>query len=260
MVHPDEEGRGPSLCSPESSHFPGWSIPQPGVYTIAIDPIIIVYNKLLLSEDKRPKGLQHLAQLVEANPKLFNGKIAVFGADVQTAGFLGHKSFTDKHGEKAWDWFAKFGPSTRSESSTGVAMEKILSGEYVAGYFLAAGLPWQAAKDASKSRVVGWDFVRDGQPLVVRTSGIPKGAKNVNSAKLWLDVTLSFEGQKGLVEGGRTPIRDDVKAADVKGDYTYATIVETIGTENVLPPSYDLKLFDDYDAYVKRWRTVFARK
>ena len=215
--------------SPERTHFPEWSMPAPGVYTIAIDPLIIVYNKLLLSEDKRPKGLKHLAQLVEANPKLFNGKIAVFGADVQTAGFLGHKAFTDKHGDKAWEWFAKFGPATRSETATGVAMEKVLSGEYVAGYFLAAGIPWQSAKDPAKSRVVGWDFVRDGQPLVVRTSAIPKGAKNVNSAKLWLDVTLSFEGQKGLVEGGRTPIHDEVKASDVKGDYTYASIVETIG-------------------------------
>lgn len=246
--------------SPEKTFFPEWSVPQSGLYTIAIDPLLIVYNKLLLTEDKRPKGLESLAQLVEANPDLFNGKIAVFGADVQTAGFLGHKDFTKLHGDKAWEWFSKFGPATKSESSTGVAVEKVLSGEYVAGYFLASGIPWQAAKDPARSPVIGWDFIRDGQPLIIRASAIPAGATNVNSAKLWLDVTLSFEGQKGLVEGGRTPIRSDVKSSDVNGDYTYASVIETLGEKNVLMPSYDPTQFDDYDAFIKRWRETFARK
>lgn len=246
--------------SPEKKHFPKWSVPTPGLYTIAIDPLVIVYNKLILPADKRPKGLEDLARLVEANPALFRNKIAVFGADVQTAGFLGHKAFTDKHGEKAWQWFSKFGPSTKSESSTGVALEKLLSGEYVAGYFLASGIPWQAAKDPAKSKVVGWEFVRDGQPLVIRASAIPKGAKNVNSAKLWLDVALSHEGQKGLAVGGRTPIRDDVKSSDVNGDHTYASIVAELGEKQILAPSYDANQFDGYDAYVKRWREVFGRK
>ena len=139
-------------------------------------------------------------------------------------------------------------------------MEKVLSGEYVAGYFLASGIPWQMAKDPARSPVVGWDFVHDGQPLVIRASAIPKGSKNVNSAKLWLDVTLSFEGQKGLVEGGRTPLRDDVTPADVKGDFTYSSMVDAVGAANILAPSYDPHLFDDHAAYIKRWREVFARK
>ncbi|MHA4734070.1 MULTISPECIES: ABC transporter substrate-binding protein [Ensifer] len=246
--------------SPEKSYFPAWSMPQSGLYTIAIDPLLIVYNKLLLSEDKRPKGLENLAELVDANPDLFNGKIAVFGADVQTAGYLGHKDFVKLHGDKTWDWFSRFGPATKSESSTGVAVEKILSGEYVAGYFLASGIPWQAAKDPARSAVIGWNFVNDGQPLIIRASAIPAGATNVNSAKLWLDVTLSFEGQKGLVEGGRTPLREDVKSSDVNGDFTYASVIETVGEKNVLKPSYDPTVFDDYDAFVKRWREAFARK
>lgn len=246
--------------SPERKHFPAWSVPSPGLYTIAIDPLVIIYNKFLLPPDKRPNGLQSLAQLAEANPALFRGRIGVFGADLQTAGYLGHKGFTDKYGEQAWQWFGKFGPMTKSESSTGIAMEKVLSGEYVAGYFFTSGIPWQAAKDPAKSKVIGWDFVRDGQPMVIRASAIAKGARNVNSAKLWLDVTLSHEGQKGLVVGGRTPIRDDVKSSDVNGEHTYASIVAEIGEKNIMAPSFDPKQFDGQDAYVKRWRDVFARK
>src|SRR3546814_306566 len=53
--------------SAESGKVPDWSKPYPGLYTVAIDPNILVYNKLVVPEDKRPTGIQHLAELVKEN-------------------------------------------------------------------------------------------------------------------------------------------------------------------------------------------------
>lgn len=255
-----ERGEILAYDSPEKDFFPAWSNPQSGLYTISVDPLIFIYNKLILSEDQRPKGIEDLARLVEANPDLFNGKIGVFGADGATSGFVGHKAFVDKHGEKAWEWFAKFGPSTRNEASGGPAVEKVLSGEYVAGYFLSPGPAWLAVKDPAKAAVLGWNLVGDGQPLILRPAAIMAGATNVNSAKLWLDVTLSVEGQKGLAIGGRPPVRSDISSADVGGEFTYASLIEQIGEENLLPPSYDPEFYADFEEFVARWREVFARQ
>ncbi|MDH2328040.1 ABC transporter substrate-binding protein [Cereibacter sp. SYSU M97828] len=246
-------------ASPEEGNFPEWSRPQPGIYTIAVDPLVTAFNKLILPEEMRPKSLTHMAELATAHPDVFDGKIAVFGADVSTAGFLAHKAYTDKYGDAAWETLRAFGPMTKSETSAGVVVEKILTGEYVAGYFLPSGIPWQSSKDPSREAVIGWDFCHDGQGMAIRTSAIPKAAKNVNCAKLWLDVTLSFEGQKGLVKGARTPLRADVTQADTGGEWTLESVTEAVGAENIMTPTYDPKLFADKDAYIARWKEAFGR-
>lgn len=246
--------------SPEEQFYPAWSKPANGLYTIAIDPLLMIYNKLLLKEDLQPKGLGDLARLVKENPDLFKGRIAVIGADTNPSSYVGHKGVTDLHGEEAWEWFRTFGPSTKSERQAGTVVDKVLSGEYLVSYFQTSGVPWQAAKDPAKAQVLGWDFIHDGQPLVIRAAAVPKAAKNVNSAKLWLDVTLSFQGQVGLVEGGRTPLRSDVTKSDVNGDYTLTSIVEEVGEKNVIMPSYDAAQFKTYDDYIAKWREAFARK
>jgi iron(III) transport system substrate-binding protein len=135
-----------------------------------------------------------------------------------------------------------------------------LSGEYLAGYFLSPGPVWLAIKDPAKAAVVGWSMIGDGEPLILRPAAGLVGGKNPNSAKLWLDVTLSFEGEKSLVPGGRTPLRSDVKPSDVNGEFTFSSLMEQIDQRNLLPPSYDPAFYADHDAFVARWRKVFARK
>ena len=247
-------------ASPEQHAFPDWSVPSPGLYTIAIDPLIIIYNKALLPEAKRPKGIESLASLINANPGLFRRKVVVFAPDAQASSYLAHKQTIDRYGDRAWDWFSTIGANAKPESQTGVAVEKILTGEYVAGYYFASGIPWQSMRDRAKASLLGWDFIHDGQPMALRASAVPKGARNPASAKLWLDVTLSFEGQKGLVEGGRTPLRADVTAKDVGGEYTYSSVVEAVGQDAILQPSYDPKQFDGYDEFLKRLKHLYAAK
>ena len=45
--------------SPEAAKRPAWSMPSPGLYTVSADPLVMVDNKLLLLEAKRPRGLKN---------------------------------------------------------------------------------------------------------------------------------------------------------------------------------------------------------
>lgn len=255
-----ERGEILAYDSPEIPHLPDWSVPQSGLYTISVDPLIIIYNKLLLQEPEYPSSIADIAALVSADPARFDGRIGVFGADGATSGFVGHKAFVDYHGDAAWELFAQFGPATRNEASGGPATEKVITGEYSLGYMLSPGPSWLAARDPARAQVLGWSLIGDGQPLILRPAAIMAGASNVNSAKLWMDVTLSFEGQVGLAIGGRPPVRTDLTPEDVGGEFTYASLIEQIGEENVIPPSYDPSFYDDYDDFVAQWREVFGRR
>jgi iron(III) transport system substrate-binding protein len=248
-----------NYASPETKYFPAWSIPSPGLYTIAVDPIIILWNKAILKGDMVPKGIEDLARLVKANPGVFKGRVASFNAETQTLGYLSYKSFVDRYGDKAWEWFDVLGPSARAESATGTIVEKVLSGEYVAAYFSSSGQPWQTIKNPASAQLLGWTFIADGQPIILRSAAIMRKAPNPNAAKLWLDVTMSSEGQIGLGKVGRTPIRIDVKPSDVNNEFTYSSVVDAVGEAKIMAPAYDAKLFENRDQFIARWKKAFGR-
>jgi iron(III) transport system substrate-binding protein len=254
-----EQGEILAYDSPEKPYLPDWSNPISGLYTISVDPLIIIYNKLLIPEAKWPKSLADIAALVEADPNAFNGKIGIFGADGATSGFVGHKAYVDAKGDAAWDLFAKFGFATRNEASGGPAVEKTLSGEYSLGYFFSPGPAWLAVRDPAKAAVLGWSLIGDGQPLILRPAAIMAGAANPNAAKLWLDATMSREGQIGLAKGGRPPVRTDITAADTDGAFTYGDVVAQIGEAGIIPPSYDPAFYEGAEAFVAKWKEVFKR-
>jgi hypothetical protein len=61
---------------------------------------------------------------------------------------------------------------------------------------------------------LGWSFIADGQPVVLRGVAIPKGSRNVNAAKLMVDYIISEDGQRAFGRGGLTPARPGIKPGD----------------------------------------------
>ena len=92
---------------------------------------------------------------------------------------------------------------------------------------------------------------------MMRGATVPKASTNVNSAKLWLDLMLSQPGQIGLAKGGRTPFRPDVTPAQVDGAYTYKSVIDAIGEQNVIPVDYDPNMVKDHEAFMKRWMKAY---
>ena len=114
--------------SPETDKLPAWSRPLPGLYTVSADPLVMCYNKLLLPEGKRPRGLKHLAELVKADPALFRNAITTYDPLNSTSARDLFLIYQQRYGDQAWDWMNAVGPSLRPEGSAGPMLQKLAAG------------------------------------------------------------------------------------------------------------------------------------
>jgi iron(III) transport system substrate-binding protein len=252
-----ERGGILDYASPEASKIPAWANVSPGLYTFVAEPQLMIWNKALLPKDLVPKGFGDLVEKVTANPDAFRRKMTTYGAHFGSFGYSAVYAIVKRHGDKAWAWFDKLGPLTRIERSSGPMVEKVTTGEYVFGYNAGSANPWLAARDPARANIFGWKLVEDGQVFMVSGIAVTKRATNVNSAKLWLDVVLSHEGQVGLIQGGKTPMRSGISEAERGDSHTYESLVKIIGEENAFRVEYDPAMITDYNAFIARWKQAF---
>jgi iron(III) transport system substrate-binding protein len=247
-------GEAMEYQSPESSQLPDWSMPFPGLYTVTTDPMLILYNELVLPEDLRPKGISELVDMATANPDLFTGKITTYDVVIPFA-FGINWAFVRDCGEDTWDLLETLGPMTLPEQSGGTQLQKLASGEYAVGYFVSSGV---FPKLPDLEGIVGWSYIEDGTPVYLRGMAIPSGAKNVNSAKLMLDFCLSHDGQVAWSKGGMTPYRADLTAEECPR--TFQSIAQQIGgEEKMVLINYDENATAGQTAFVERWNQAFNR-
>jgi len=242
--------------SPEGGAFPDWANPHPGLYTATVDPSIIVYNKMLLPEDARPTSFAQLAEMVQARPDLFGKRLTAYGPTFNAYGYSLNYFLIKRHGEKFWDWLNVLAPNTRYERAIGVMTEKVTSGEYVLAYLSGSSVTRDIMTDPARSALLGWSFITDGTPMIMRGAAIPKKVRNPNAAKLALDLLLSRDCQISLGKNFRTPARSDVMPEDTNGGLTYSFVRDSIGEENMVLINYDRGLLDQYDAFVKRFEAI----
>ena len=247
--------------SPESAKLPDWSKPLPGMYLVSTDPLVMVYNKLTLPEEKRPRSIKHLAELARDNPRDFRNAITSYDPVVATAARDLYLVYLQRYGnEQVWQWIEAIAPSLRPENSAGPMLQKLGAGEYKVAYFASGVVVFPRMKDAANQRVMDWSFIEGGQPLWLRPMAIPKDGSTPNSARLMLDFILSHDGQAAFGRGGLTPYRSDVKKEEV-ANYTYDTIAAAAGGEqNIMLVGFDPNLRKDADAFIARWKQVMQKK
>lgn len=240
--------------SPEKSRLPDWSMPFPGLYTVSTDPMLILYNELVLPEDLRPRGLTELAEMAAANPDVFGGKITTYDIIIPFS-FAINWAFVRDCGDETWETLETLGPMTMPEQSGGTQLQKLASGEYAVGYFVSSGV---FPKLPDLEGIVGWSYIEDGTPVFLRGMAIPKGSTNINSAKLMLDFCLSHDGQVAWGKGGMTPYRPGLTADECPR--TFQSIAQEIGGEDkMVLVNYDENAAAGRDAFVERWNEAFNR-
>lgn len=246
--------------SVESEKLPAWSMPSPGLYTVSADPLVMVYNKLLLPEGKRPRGLKHLAELVKESPKDFRNAITTYDPLVGTAARDLYLIYQNKYGDQVWQWMEAIAPYLRPETSAGPMLQKLAAGEYKVAFFASGVVVFPKMKDAAMQKVMDWRFMEDGQPLWVRPFVIPKDGSSPNSARLMLDFIVSHDGQAAFGRGGLTPYRSDVRKDEV-ANFTLSSIAEAVGGEsNLMILGFDPELRKRADEFPARWKQMMQKK
>jgi len=242
--------------SPEDDQLPDWSRSLPGLYTVSTDPMIIIYNKLLLRD--APSSLKALQALAAENGR-YRDKVTTYNATSNSFAYDIHWSVAKAFGDKAWSLFDELGSVTRSESGGSAMVEKVTSGEYVAGYFVSGITVFPRMSQTGRSKIMGWSLIEDGTPVFRREMGVTAGAKSPNSARLMLDYILSHEGQVAVGKSGLTPYRSDIKKGEVPY-LSYEMIVDAVGEQNIIHVDYDSESYAERDKFLARWKQAFRIK
>jgi iron(III) transport system substrate-binding protein len=249
-----------NYVSPEAGAWPEWSKPFPGLYTVSTDPLVFAWSALQVPEAQRSKTFADFAAAAEKNKVRWANKLTTYSPMTSPFGYVAHWYFVKHHGEeRGWKYLKAIGAApTRMENAGGPQMEKVTSGEYVASYFMSGITIWPRMDDATRAKFLAWNYIEDGQPLMMRGIAIPKASKNVNAAKLMLDYILSAEGQQAFGRGGLTPARPGVQPGNgVRA--TYTSVVEAVGEKNIILLGYDPALMTEYDAFQAKLREAYQR-
>jgi iron(III) transport system substrate-binding protein len=237
--------------SPEVDKLPDFATVLPNVHAMSTDPMTIGYNTSLMEE--KPTGIQSLADIVSKDPAKFQNKITT--RDVGSSfGFTVSHTFTEANPD-AWTALEKILPTARPETSSGTQLEKLVSGEYVAGFFISAAPAYPKVADSGGLLEV--KFPDDGTVVLSRGIGIAPKAP-LNTAKLLLDFVLSEEGQRAVAEGGLTAYRDSVKAGP--GLHTYQEVVDQVGKDKIFFGKYDKIPDAEVKAFTAKWNGLLGKK
>ena len=209
-----------------------------GYYTVTSAGLIAIgYNTAKLKEADAPKNWPDLL-----HPK-WKDKIA-----------LGHPGFSGYVGTwvvslrklYGWEFFeklAKNNPQIGRSINDTVTM--LNAGERV---IAGSGPNGTAMESAAKGNPLAMIYPPDGTVLIIAPSGIPKGVRHPNAAKLFMEYLLSSEASRIWVEHFNESMRPEVKplngaksAADVK---TIRPTVEEI-TKGI-------------PEVIKQWRDTFG--
>jgi iron(III) transport system substrate-binding protein len=218
-----------------------------GVVAMSEDPVIALFNKKLLPEDKQPTSLAAMADMAAQ----FKGKIGTYEIE-NSLGYPSTYAYLEKNGQAGWDVLAKLGANTTPESSAGSMLTKLQQGAYVMTYNISGAVRANAARQFAS--LLNFRYLTDNTPLIPRGVAITKAGKSPNGAKVFLNYLLSAEGQAVGCKSGFTPYRDDVEC-----EYGLTAIKAAVGENNVIYGNYEPGLSGHQADIAQRWNVLFRK-
>lgn len=250
--------------SEEDFYVPPWTKLAPGIYTVASDPMVLLYNKEELPNP--PLRFSDIKELIESDPNKFTGKITTYDASQNSTGLAINWFWINKLGETGWELLNQVGatdPLLKTSSSSMVS--SILNRETSLGIFVS---PISFLSEQGLHPELGWSYIKDGQPILMRSIAITKQAKSPNSARLMVDFLLSQEGQIALSLGGLTPFRPDIANVEIfdssDGNKPYIhfnQVIEEIGLDNLIFITLDPEINnpEKRSTFIEKWNSAFGR-
>ena len=240
-----------NYTSPEMKKLPEFAQLMPNVAAMSLDPVGIAYNTSLMA--KAPTSVADLGKIIAADPDKYQGKITT--RDVNGAwGFSVSDAFAAGN-TKAWSTLGKVLPSARPETSSGTQKEKILSGEYLAGFFISSAVGYPA--EAQSGGLLKFVLPKDGTVVLGRGIGITPMAPHPATAKLFLDFVLSEAGQNAVAEGGLSSYRDNVKLTE--GRHTYQEVEKLAGKDGIIRVPYEVVSESNVNSFVSKWDGMLGK-
>ncbi|MGZ5038734.1 MAG: ABC transporter substrate-binding protein [Usitatibacter sp.] len=243
--------------SPEARFLPEWAVWHDEAYGTTFEPAVFVYNRKLVPPDEVPQTHSEFLHLMTSKPEKYSGNVITYDIEKSAVGFL-FLSQDSVAMPGFWSLLSVLGArNVELEANTATMMERIASGKDLIGYNLLGSYALGRAKrDPSLGVVLPHDYTL----VLSRVILIAKNAPHPSAARLWLDFVLSRRGQTVLAERSRFfSIRPDVK-----GEFTAATLAQTLGASaRPIGVGSGLLVFLDKAKHleiVRRWRQAILLK
>jgi iron(III) transport system substrate-binding protein len=249
------KGELSTYSSREDAYIPTWGRLAPGVYAASGDPMLIIYNKNLVMDP--PNSLESLKALIDNDPNTYIDKITTYDADQNATGFAVNWFWLKTTGGRGWETLTSFGiKHPLFKSSADEMVDAVVSGEASLGYFVSSMSVFPRLDEETN---LGWSYIHDGQPILVRAMGITQKSHSPNSAKLMVDFILSQEGQLSLGKGGLTPYRSDITNISA---FHLVKIANEVGEQNLIFFSLDPELLDQAkkNEFLDRWKQIMGKQ
>jgi iron(III) transport system substrate-binding protein len=250
--------------SEEDLFVPPWARLAPGIYSIASDPMVIVYNKDFVQNP--PQSMADISNLIEENSGKYNSMITTYDAAQNSTGLAINWFWLNAIGNPAWKILEKIaGTNPKLKTSASSIVSSLQSGEASIGYFVSpvAFLPLM-----DQQSNLGWSYIKDGQPILLRSIAVTNRAESPNSAKLMVDYLLSQDGQLSLALGGTTPYRSDIANVEMfnptDGNQKYLhfnQVIEAVGLNNLIFINLDPEIIipEKRNAFINEWNKSMGR-
>lgn len=248
-----KDGYAEPYKSAEAGSIPSWANYQDTLYATTIEPIGMIYNTGALEEDRIPKTRADLIKFLKDNQAELKGKVATFDPEKSGTGFLHHTNDA-RQTTDFWDLAKALGADgVKTYSSSGSMKETVVSGENVLAINIIGSYALDWVKETPN---LGVTFGTDYTPAFSRLALISKGAPHPNAAKLFVDFTLSKEGQEALASGGLPSVREDVtsglniKTLNEKVGGGLKPIAVDEGLLEYMDPAKRVQFFNDWKAAI----------
>lgn len=243
-----ERGEVIDYVDAQLAELPEFARQAPGVYSMAVDPLVAMYNQFVIPPEQQPTSLAELAAMA-ADIDGFIGTVEIENSQAYT----GNYGYLAANGEGGWATLETLGQHARAESGTGALLDKATSGEYPASFFVS-GAVRLLIDTGDQGDVLDYQYLTDATPLVPRGMGVTAQGDSPASAKLLLHWLLSGDGQAAICLGGLTPYRDGVDCA-----YGYDAIADVVGEDHMIVANYEPAMDTERDAIQSRWNQAFGR-
>jgi len=198
-------------------------------FVTGFDPVVLVYNKKLVSEKELP--LTRSALLKSLTDVRWQGKLGACDPETNQLAFL---LLTQDlaYGRDFWGMVKKFGNADlKIYPDYRTLLERVESGEVMAGYNLPLS---EVVKVAGHDKNIAWLYTTDYTLAIPQTVSITTHATNPAAARLWIEFIRSKQAQQ-LVSAGCNlfPARSDVTGGEMKtrgGELPAGNVIKLIGT------------------------------
>lgn len=187
------DGYALTHSSPQTEALPGWANWGDAVFGFTFEPAVIVYNPSMISREEVPRTHVALAQMLERQPRRFNGRVITYDIERSAVGYLlaTNDQFISSNFWRLVGAMASV-DVTLAQSSFEM-LEAVSSGQASLAYNVLGSHAYaRRAFDDGVRVVVPDDFVI----VLTRSMVIPVGAERPDLAGAFIDFALSEKGQE----------------------------------------------------------------